>query len=274
MHFQVDEAALDDPRYELVAAALGITDGDAFKACCRIWRWLYRKGGGVLTPEEVDKVARQPGLAQQLVIHKLADAAVDGLRIHGDKRAKRYGEFVERQKARSKKGVEARKVVDPTIDNPPGNPSTIGLPNTGLYTHRSLSKGSSQSPESLELADYLARAIQEHTPSHKGNPERWAKDIDLAMRVDGRTPEELRSVVDYAHRSPDGSFWRSNILSGEKLRKQAERLLIARQSPSRGSTAGWTGTGRLWDPADLARAAVEQRARERAERGDDDDEPQ
>jgi hypothetical protein len=77
----------------------------------------------------------------------------------------------------------------------------------------------------LEVAQYLLEAIRSHKPDAKGDPGAWAKDIDLAIRVDGRTVEGLKRAVDQAHRSAD-PFWRPNLLSGKALRKQCERLEI------------------------------------------------
>lgn len=89
-------------------------------------------------------------------------------------------------------------------------------------------KGIPPSPEAEVLAGELLGAIRTHAPAFRGPPklDGWARAIDLAIRIDGRTPDELRRVIAYAHRSAAGSFWRSNLLSGDTLRRQAERLLI------------------------------------------------
>ena len=152
MWFRVDEEALDDPRIELVALKLGISDGDAFKACCRIWRWLYKRGGGLVPPEEIDKVSRQSGLAEQLIATGLADAHPDGLRIKGDKRADRYAAFCREQRRKSLMGrnqhLDSESVTiktngDPAAcppDEPPAGP---------IYILSSSSSGSgSPDPES------------------------------------------------------------------------------------------------------------------------------
>lgn len=92
------------------------------------------------------------------------------------------------------------------------------------------------STEAVELAEYLRAAIMSHTPGHRAGPkasETWAKYIDLAMRRDGRTPADLRKVIDFAHRSHD-LFWRGNVLSGEKLREKFDQLWIQMQTRGRG----------------------------------------
>lgn len=81
-------------------------------------------------------------------------------------------------------------------------------------------------PEAKACAEHLLEAIRSHTPDYEGNPVAWAHDLDLAIRIDGRTPEQLNKASDWAHRNPQGAFWRANLLSGRKLRVHFERLRI------------------------------------------------
>jgi len=93
-------------------------------------------------------------------------------------------------------------------------------------------------PDSLRLSGLLADLILHHTPDHKdlsnGNRERtvksWAKDIDLMIRLDKRSPENIEHVIIFAQQD---SFWFKNILSGSKLRKQFDRLGMNMRQPSR-----------------------------------------
>lgn len=80
------------------------------------------------------------------------------------------------------------------------------------------------SQEGKDLASYLADAIRSHSPDARVNPDRWAEDIDLAIRRDKRPLAELRRAIDWAHRSPD-DFWRPNIRSGAKLREHFDMLI-------------------------------------------------
>ena len=93
-----------------------------------------------------------------------------------------------------------------------------------------------------EAARYLYDAIESHTPSHMGaippakiskRLDGWAVHCDRAMRLDGRSLDDLKRAIDYAHRSPD-HFWRPNLLSGAKLRKHLPKLLIKAKSAARG----------------------------------------
>lgn len=53
--------------------------------------------------------------------------------------------------------------------------------------------------------------------------QRWAADIDKLIRLDKRTPDEIRRVIVWSQ-SP-GCFWVSNILSGAKLREKFSQLI-------------------------------------------------
>lgn len=53
--------------------------------------------------------------------------------------------------------------------------------------------------------------------------QRWAADIDKLIRLDKRTPDEIRNVILWCQ-SP-GCFWAPNILSGSKLRDKFATIL-------------------------------------------------
>lgn len=92
------------------------------------------------------------------------------------------------------------------------------------------------------MVAYLLTAIHSHTPGFAPPlGSKWARDIDLALRVDGRTVDQLKTVIDEAHRSAD-PFWRSNLLSGKKLREKFDQLWVKAQQ-----RGGRNGTGRRND---------------------------
>lgn len=81
------------------------------------------------------------------------------------------------------------------------------------------------SEDALELAEYLKDKILKYQPSahiDKNYKTNWAKDIDKALRIDKRTFENLRGMIDYCYDISD--FWNQNIRSGAKLRKHYDRI--------------------------------------------------
>jgi hypothetical protein len=57
----------------------------------------------------------------------------------------------------------------------------------------------------------------------KNSLERWAKDINRIISIDKRSEDDVLSVIQWV-KTP-GCFWSTNIMSGDKLRKQFSRLL-------------------------------------------------
>lgn len=126
MWFQVDKEALEDWRIARLAELLGVSFGDAFYLCSRVWCRLYERGGGLMPATEVDTVARRKGLADFMVESELADATPDGLRIKGDERACKFSQFRIEQKRKSALAVEAR-IGNGIYKEPPGG-VPAGLP--------------------------------------------------------------------------------------------------------------------------------------------------
>jgi hypothetical protein len=89
----------------------------------------------------------------------------------------------------------------------------------------------SLSPEALRLSGILADLILENNPNNvqlrnggrEKTVERWSDDIEKMMRLDQRQPQEIERIIRW---SQGDKFWKGNILSGEKLRKQFDTLLL------------------------------------------------
>jgi hypothetical protein len=82
------------------------------------------------------------------------------------------------------------------------------------------------STEAMTLAGQLREAVRVRDPRSKaGRTEEltsWARDIDLLMRIDQRSPDEIRRVIEWCQLP--GGFWGPNILSGRKLREKFDTL--------------------------------------------------
>lgn len=76
----------------------------------------------------------------------------------------------------------------------------------------------------LELSKKLITLLEGNSPGFK-KPDlnRWAKNIDLMIRVDKRDPIEIDIVMLWAL---NDNFWKSNVLSTGALRKHFDRLKI------------------------------------------------
>lgn len=78
-----------------------------------------------------------------------------------------------------------------------------------------------------KLACELSRMIHENNLAAKAQEERdlqrWAKSFDLMVRRDKRQPKDIWAIMAY---SQQDTFWKTNILSPDALRKQFDRLTL------------------------------------------------
>ena len=76
--------------------------------------------------------------------------------------------------------------------------------------------------EEVRLANYLLNKIKENNTFVKEpNIQNWAKNIDLLHRINGATYEQIEKMIDWCTQD---SFWSSNILSTESLRRNFAQM--------------------------------------------------
>ncbi|NLH40692.1 MAG: hypothetical protein GX448_02540 [Planctomycetes bacterium] len=76
--------------------------------------------------------------------------------------------------------------------------------------------------DAWRLGEVLLGSILESKPDfRRPSLERWARDMDRLLRLDGRTPERIEAVIRWCRTDP---FWSANILSPASLRKHFDRL--------------------------------------------------
>ena len=89
--------------------------------------------------------------------------------------------------------------------------------------------------ESFKIAQTLFNNILLKNPKNKKpNMNSWALDVDKIIRIDNRTPSEVKRVLNYLK---DDDFWSGTILSPIKLRKHFDGLLIKMNSNVTNSAA-------------------------------------
>lgn len=118
---------------------------------------------------------------------------------------------------KSKEGIEKieRGYLKNTKDN-----------NTINNTSNNIINKETEFPDSIkEISNFLLDSIIRYDNTHRyskkrPNINRWHKDIDKAIRIDGRTEEQLMTMIDFifSKNLKCSSFWASNINSGAKLR--------------------------------------------------------
>lgn len=86
----------------------------------------------------------------------------------------------------------------------------------------------SPNSEELRLATLLFDLIRQRNPKHKEPDfQKWAKQIELLIKLDKRTETEIETVIRCCQ---EDSFWQNNILSTQNLRKNFDRLFLQMQN--------------------------------------------
>jgi len=84
------------------------------------------------------------------------------------------------------------------------------------------------SDASIGLANFLLSEIKKHHPGFKNpNLQKWAVSIGEMLVTDKRKEEDIKKVIAW---SQQDKFWKTNILSGNKLRIQFDKLHITMNS--------------------------------------------
>lgn len=80
----------------------------------------------------------------------------------------------------------------------------------------------------MYLVNLLSSKMTENNPNCKlpSDLKKWYNDIRLMIDKDGYLFEQIEQMIRW---SQDDSFWKSNILSADKLRKQAGKLILLMQ---------------------------------------------
>ncbi|WP_144499053.1 Replication protein O [Bacillus pumilus] len=79
-------------------------------------------------------------------------------------------------------------------------------------------------PCDLENANLLYQKILENNPqAKKPNLEKWASDFRLIRQIDKRTDEQVKYLIGWTQQD---TFWKANILSPARLRKQFDHLVV------------------------------------------------
>lgn len=85
--------------------------------------------------------------------------------------------------------------------------------------------------EAIEVAEFLYQSIIKWDSTHryaKSKPSlnTWAKDIDKAIRIDGRDAQSLKAMIHYVftEKTQTATFWATNIQSGLKVRDKFDTI--------------------------------------------------
>ena len=131
----------------------------------------------------------------------------------------------------SKLNTPLSETKHPYLENDEG--SNTSTSNTISNTSRSKLKFETHH---LKLAELLYKQIQNNSPNYpEPDLEKWANEFRLMMERDKRDGKEIQDLI---IKTQSDNFWKKNILSPGKLRKQYDRLVLEFEDSNKKSWAG------------------------------------
>lgn len=92
-------------------------------------------------------------------------------------------------------------------------------------SHKKAVRKFAEDSAEMKLALYLFAKIKQNNPEHKSltdsQKQKWADSIRLMIERDKRTPQQIHNMIDWCQAD---DFWKQNILSTAKLRKQYDTM--------------------------------------------------
>jgi hypothetical protein len=222
---RIEDEAFGDGRYEHLGQLLGTTKFDALGRMSFLWRQCTQENSHVL-PESFVRVFVDP---EKLVESRLGERVETGIRIRG---TRGRIEWLAKLRKNGRKGGRPRKPngypngnQERTRIEPESNPPAPAPAPTK-------EEGSPSNSADRALATKLILRIIANQPGCKLTRlrpsektellDKWADHVRLMREVDKHSEQEISVVIDWCQ---SDVFWRKNILSAEKLRKQWDQLV-------------------------------------------------
>lgn len=196
----------------------------------------------VLAHTDEEKAALQYVLSEFFVLtgdvytHNYCDEIIEKYKANVSAKAKAGAASAEAKRNNAKQRIEERiskNEQDSITSSTESNTCSTAVTNKKPETRNQKPETNNQEPnkkhtasdDAIRVADYLAQRILIKSPDAKIKPDSWLKDIDLAIRLDNRTANDLIAIIDWIY-SPAGAFWIPNIMSGQKLRQKYDTMKL------------------------------------------------
>lgn len=238
----VKSLPIDRPYTELEAVFSLSVDADfknpaSISGYSKLWSWSRSKVRRFLADIEVEIIYPEELKKKQNQKGQIKGQIRD--RSETDKRQARFiidkGLYRAKNRSETDKGQMKDRSKNTTIDpyinpNPnPKNKSSKTFDDDGLE---------------IKIAKYFYAVLLKSEPGKKEpNFQNWCKEIDLLIRVDNKSPEDIKAVINYAHdpkNSSDSFSWIPNLRSPKKLRKHFTTILLqSKQKTNKQSTSDY-----------------------------------
>ena len=215
----------------------------------KLWAYCakYHAGRGELpgySAQEVEAAVGWAGesakMVEAMLKINLLEKITDGYKVHDWlEHAGHLAAFKKRAKSAAKSrwlkyaSSNALSNRKPQVTNTPTFPN---LPNLTNKKKRKIRVAPPQ--EAIELTDLLSNEIFKNIPNRTAPSEAqltaWAWEAEKISRIDGHPWNEIRDLIKWCQAD---SFWKSNILSMQKLRKQWNQLVAKKKQDGQGDKA-------------------------------------
>ena len=223
---KIEVCTPDKPEVHEIAQALSLDPDAVFGKLFRVWSWFdsHTDDGNAptVTKSLIDRYSFVTGFADAMIKcgwlqENNGKITLPNFDRHNGETAKRRANTAKRVAKHKAKSANAEVTLEP-------------LPRE----EKRREENKKDTPQvASDIADALLASIKTWKPDFK-NPSKatlnkWAADIDRAMRIDGRKESQIYDVIKWlpTHEGSNGFAWRSNVLSGKKLRDQFDKLTIA-----------------------------------------------
>lgn len=136
---------------------------------------------------------------------------------------------------------------DPTSDEPSTENQTLIEVTTKNERKEVINTPRIFDDEVYQACNLFADLIQANGSKRPTVTDKWLTDMERLHRIDGRTWEQINAAIRWVQ---NDSFWRANVMSPDKLRKQYDALRLRAQGQQKQSavskTIGWL-TNINWD---------------------------
>jgi DNA-binding MarR family transcriptional regulator len=153
--------------------------------------------------------------------------------------------YMKRTKYRNEKGqwvwesfvydTPQAETKEPESKNPPTDKPTSGEPSTEIQTlieepikneRKEERDTRTYGDENHQACNLLADLIAENGSRRPQVTDKWLSDMERLHRIDERSWEQITKAIEWCQAD---DFWRGNIMSPGKLRKQYDQLRLAAQ---------------------------------------------
>lgn len=172
--------------------------------------WLHYKAG------TKSRAAEYWTLIPAVIVDAYEDSPLDASDIH------------------HQNGDESR--IDHQNGDDNGDPSVIHPGSKRGYSRPTPNPAPSSRPNrfadsDLQTAEFIWNLIQDMQPDRRQPKlDKWADSVRLMRERDNRTDDQIRELFTWCNRDP---FWKTNILSPDKLRTQWDDLQLRRETSER-----------------------------------------